>query len=380
MRGFNTRAVHIGEETKIFDAVSTPIFQTSNFVVDDEKYASENSETFYTRVGNPSIGVVERKLSNLFGGTGGIFFSSGMGAITTVFLSFLRSGMNLVISRNIYGGTQSLLADLSDMGVEIRRFDQSRLESLESLVDDNTGIVYVESMTNPNLILSDIQRISHMISKRRALLVVDNTFLSPYNFRPLEYGADVDVQSLSKYVNGHSDVIAGFAAFRDRELETRARQKMIKLGTNGAPFEAFLVSRGVKTLGLRMELHNNNAKEIALFLTKSPKVRLVSHPSLRSSVPNCFANCRGFGGVVYLEVKDLETAKEFIRKSKLFLEATSLAGVESLATIPILTSHSSFTSEQLREVGLSEGGVRLSVGIENIEDLLADLDGVLKEI
>ncbi|WP_367356382.1 PLP-dependent aspartate aminotransferase family protein [Mesotoga sp.] len=380
MRGFNTRAVHIGEETKIFDAVSTPIFQTSNFVVDDEKYASENSETFYTRVGNPSIGVVERKLSNLFGGTGGIFFSSGMGAITTIFLAFLRSGMNLVISRNIYGGTQSLLADLSDMGVEIRRFDQSRLESLESLVDDNTGIVYVESMTNPNLILSDIQRISHMISKRRALLVVDNTFLSPYNFRPLEYGADVDVQSLSKYVNGHSDVIAGFAAFRDRELETRARQKMIKLGTNGAPFEAFLVSRGVKTLGLRMELHNNNAKEIALFLTKSPKVRLVSHPSLRSSVPNCFANCRGFGGVVYLEVKDLETAKEFIRKSELFLEATSLAGVESLATIPILTSHSSFTSEQLREVGLSEGGVRLSVGIENIEDLLADLDGVLKEI
>ncbi len=380
MRGFNTRAVHIGEETKIFDAVSTPIFQTSNFVVDDEKYASENSETFYTRVGNPSIGVVERKLSNLFGGTGGIFFSSGMGAITTVFLSFLRSGMNLVISRNIYGGTQSLLADLSDMGVEIRRFDQSRLEALESLVDDNTGIVYVESMTNPNLILSDIQRISHMISKRRALLVVDNTFLSPYNFRPLEYGADVDVQSLSKYVNGHSDVIAGFAAFRDRELETRARQKMIKLGTNGAPFEAFLVSRGVKTLGLRMELHNINAKEIALFLSKSPKVRLVSHPSLRSSVPNCFANCRGFGGVVYLEVKDLETAKEFIRKSELFLEATSLAGVESLATIPILTSHSSFTSEQLREVGLSEGGVRLSVGIENIEDLLADLDGVLKEI
>ncbi|WP_292596710.1 trans-sulfuration enzyme family protein [Mesotoga sp. UBA6090] len=380
MRGFNTRAVHIGEETKIFDAVSTPIFQTSNFVVNDEKYASENSETFYTRVGNPSIGVVERKLSNLFGGAGGIFFSSGMGAITTVFLTFLRSGMNLVISRNIYGGTQSLLADLSDMGVEIRRFDQSRLEALESLVDDNTGIVYVESMTNPNLILSDIQRISHMISKRRALLVVDNTFLSPYNFRPLEYGADVDVQSLSKYVNGHSDVIAGFAAFRDRELETRARQKMIKLGTNGAPFEAFLVSRGVKTLGLRMELHNNNAKEIALFLSKSPKVRLVSHPSLRSSVPNCFANCRGFGGVVYLEVKDLETAKEFIRKSELFLEATSLAGVESLATIPILTSHSSFTSEQLREVGLSEGGVRLSVGIENIEDLLADLDGVLKEI
>jgi len=380
MSGFNTRAVHIGEETKIFDAVSTPIFQTSNFVVDDEKYASENSETFYTRVGNPSIGVAERKLSNLFGGTGGIFFSSGMGAITTVFLTFLRSGMNLVISRNIYGGTQSLLGDLPDMGVEIRRFDQSRLEVLESLVDDNTGIVYVESMTNPNLILSDIQRISHTISRRRALLVVDNTFLSPYNFRPLEYGADVDVQSLSKYVNGHSDAIAGFAAFRDIELETRARKKMIKLGTNGAPFEAFLVCRGVKTLGLRMELHNNNAKEIALFLSKSPKVHLVSHPSLRSDIPNCFANCRGFGGVVYLEVKDLETAKEFIRKSELFLEATSLAGVESLATIPVLTSHSSFTSEQLQEVGLSEGGVRLSVGIENIEDLLADLASALKGI
>jgi len=380
MSGFNTRAVHVGEEDKIFDAVSTPIFQTSNFVVNDEKYASENSETFYTRVGNPSIGVVERKLSNLFGGTGGIFFSSGMGAITTVFLTFLRSGMNLVISKNIYGGTKSLLADLPDMGVEIRRFDQSRLEDLESLVDDNTAIVYVESMTNPNLILSDIQRISEMIRGSRALLVVDNTFLSPYNFRPLDCGADVDVQSLSKYVNGHSDVIAGFAAFRDRKLETRARNKMIKLGTNGAPFDAFLVSRGVKTLGLRMELHNNNAKEIALFLSKSPKVSLVSHPSLKSAVPNCFADCKGFGGVVYLEVKDLETAKKFIRKSELFLEATSLAGVESLATIPVLTSHSSFNREQLREVGLSEGGVRLSVGIENIEDLLEDLESALKEI
>jgi len=380
MRGFNTRAIHAGEEKKINDAVSTPIFQTSNFLADDVKYMDESSEVLYTRVGNPSIGVVERKLSDLFGGTGGVFFSSGMGAITTVFLSILKSGMNLVISRNIYGGTQSLISDLPGMGVEIRRFDQSRIDELETLIDDKTGIVYVESMSNPDLMLSDIEGIARITSEKEAVLVVDNTFLSPYNFRPLEYGADIDVQSLSKYVNGHSDVIAGFAAFKDCELEKRVRKAMIKLGTNGAPFDAFLVGRGVKTLGPRMELHNRNAREVAVFLSNNPKVLRVSYPSLKASLPACFSECRGFGGVVYLELESLSAAKSFIRRSKLFLEATSLAGVESLATIPVLTSHASLSAEQLRDAGLLEGGVRLSVGIEDLEDLLSDLDFAMKGI
>lgn len=380
MSGFNTRAIHSGEEQKVCDAVTTPIFQTSNFLANDDKYLSETSETLYTRVGNPSIGVLERKLSDLFGGKGGVFFSSGMGAITTVFLTFLKSGMNLVISKNVYGGTQSLIAELPGMGVEVRRFDQSKLEDLENLVDYNTAIVYVESMANPNLVLSEIENISKITKKSGALLIVDNTFLSPYNFRPLEHGADVDIQSLSKYVNGHSDVIAGFAAFSEGDSEKLVRQKMIRLGTNGAPFDAFLVSRGVKTLGPRMELHNKNGEEVAVFLSKSPKVRRVSYPSLMNTKPSCFADCKGFGGVVYLELENLEKAKRFIRSSKLFLEATSLAGVESLVTIPVLTSHSSFTEEQLSEVGLSKGGVRLSVGIEDVEDLLEDLGAALEAI
>jgi cystathionine beta-lyase/cystathionine gamma-synthase len=380
MRGFNTRAIHAGEEKKINDAVSTPIFQTSNFLADDVKYMNESSEVLYTRVGNPSIGVVERKLSDLFGGTGGVFFSSGMGAITTVFLAILKSGMNLVISRNIYGGTQSLISDLPGMGIEIRRFDHSQMKDLEDLIDNKTGIVYVESMSNPDLMLSDIEGIARITSEKEAVLVVDNTFLSPYNFRPLEYGADIDVQSLSKYVNGHSDVIAGFAAFKDCELEKRVRKAMIKLGTNGAPFDAFLVGRGVKTLGPRMELHNRNAREVAVFLSNNPKVLRVSYPSLKTSLPACFSECRGFGGVVYLELESLSAAKSFIRRSKLFLEATSLAGVESLATIPVLTSHASLSAEQLRDAGLLEGGVRLSVGIEDLEDLLSDLDFAMKGI
>lgn len=380
MRGFNTRAIHAGEEKKINDAVSTPIFQTSNFLADDVKYMNESSEVLYTRVGNPSIGVVERKLSDLFGGTGGVFFSSGMGAITTVFLAILKSGMNLVISRNIYGGTQSLISDLPGMGIEIRRFDHSQMKDLEDLIDNKTGIVYVESMSNPDLMLSNIEGIARITSEKEAVLVVDNTFLSPYNFRPLEYGADIDVQSLSKYVNGHSDVIAGFAAFKDCELEKRVRKAMIKLGTNGAPFDAFLVGRGVKTLGPRMELHNRNAREVAVFLSNNPKVLRVSYPSLKTSLPACFSECRGFGGVVYLELESLSAAKSFIRRSKLFLEATSLAGVESLATIPVLTSHASLSAEQLRDAGLLEGGVRLSVGIEDLEDLLSDLDFAMKGI
>jgi len=288
--------------------------------------------------------------------------------------------MNLVISRNIYGGTQSLISDLPGMGIEIRRFDHSQMKDLEDLIDNKTGIVYVESMSNPDLMLSDIEGIARITSEKEAVLVVDNTFLSPYNFRPLEYGADIDVQSLSKYVNGHSDVIAGFAAFKDCELEKRVRKAMIKLGTNGAPFDAFLVGRGVKTLGPRMELHNRNAREVAVFLSNNPKVLRVSYPSLKTSLPACFSECRGFGGVVYLELESLSAAKSFIRRSKLFLEATSLAGVESLATIPVLTSHASLSAEQLRDAGLLEGGVRLSVGIEDLEDLLSDLDFAMKGI
>ncbi len=378
MKGFNTRSIHEGEEEKVKDAVTMPIFQTSNFLADDSKYASERSETFYTRVGNPTIGVLERKLASLFAGTGGVFFSSGMGAITTVFHSFLKHGDNIVVSKNVYGGTQSLLRELPDEGVEVRRFDQSDYGSITGLIDGRTRIVYVESMVNPNLILTDIEAVKAGISSSDALLVVDNTFLSPYNFRPLEFGADVDIQSLTKYINGHSDVVAGFAGFKNPETESKVRRKMVQFGTNGAPFDAFLVNRGVKTLGPRMEIHNRNALAIANYLKDRPEVLRVSYPG-PGRVPDCYGNCPGFGGVVYFEMRDRETAKRFMRSCSIFQEATSLAGVESLVTVPSLTSHASFKESELAEAGISPGGIRLSAGIEDIQDLIEDIKWAIKE-
>lgn len=378
MRGFNTRAVHGGEREKIKDAVTMPIFQTSNFLTNDSKYEQAHNETFYTRVGNPTVGNLERKLAGLFSGVGGVFFSSGMGAITTVFYSFLSSGDSIIASKSVYGGTQSLLKELPAFGVNVKRFDQSDVTSITNLTDSKTKIVYVESMINPNLILTDIEKISSILSGSDILLIVDNTFLSPYNFRPLEYGADIDIQSLTKYVNGHSDVVAGYAAFRDSQVETAVRNKMIKLGTNGAPFDAFLVNRGVKTLGPRMEIHNKNALEIARYLARHSLVEKVSYPALFDRVPPCYESSPGFGGVVYFQVKDLEMAKRFMRNSELFQEATSLAGVESLVTVPALTSHASFTRSELEQLGITQGGVRLSTGIENVEDLLEDIENALK--
>ncbi len=379
MKGFNTRAVHEGER-KIEDAVTMPIFQTSNFITDEFKSAQKNPENFYTRVGNPTIGALERKLASLCGGNGGVFFSSGMGAISTVLYSFLVAGDNIVVSNSIYGGTQSLLKEFPAAGIDVRRFDQSNSLSISGLIDERTSVVYVESMVNPNLILTDIPKVASVIasSGSKALLVVDNTFLSPYNFRPLEFGADIDIQSLTKYINGHSDVIAGFSAFKDQQEESRVRSAMIRLGTNGAPFDAFLVNRGVKTLGPRMRLHNENALEVARYLLRQPSVRRVSYPGLSEEIPRCYENCPGFGGVVYFELSDYEKARSFVKKCRLFQEATSLAGVESLVTMPTLTSHSSLSDRELEEASISRGGIRLSVGIEDLEDLTEDLRAALE--
>ncbi len=373
---FTTKAIHAHELKDSFGAVSTPIYQTSNFFMDNDKYQSTDRECFkYTRVNNPSNRVVEKKLASLCEAEDGVFFSSGIAAICSTLLSFSEPGDNILFPEKMYGGTFHLIHNhLLPAGIEARFYRCDHLEEIGQIMDERTRILYAEPVTNPTLELIDIERLSNI--KKHALLVVDNTFLSPYNFHPLLWNADVEIHSVTKYISGHSDVIAGFACAREKEMIERIWKKSYTLGFTPSPFDAFLVGRGVKTLGLRMERHNENARLIAQYLervSKEDPSLHVRYPALYEKIPECLQSIPGYGGVVYLDLHSLDRAKSFVRGMSLFLEATSLAGIESLVTIPCLTSHSSLSEEELCRSGVSKGGIRLSVGIEDVDDLIEDI-------
>ncbi len=378
---FTTKAIHAHELNDCFGAVSTPIYQTSNFFMDNDKYLSADRECFkYTRVSNPSNRVVEKKLASLCEAEDGVLLSSGIAAICTTLLSFSEPGDNILFPEKMYGGTFHLIHNhLLPAGIEARFYRCDRPEEIGRLMDERTCVLYAEPVTNPTLELIDIEQLSKI--KKHALLVVDNTFLSPFNFHPLLWNADVEIHSVTKYICGHSDVIAGYACAQKKELIEKIWKKSFTLGFTPSPFDAFLVGRGVKTLGLRMERHNDNARVIARFLervSKEDPTIQARHPTLYNQMPVCLQGIPGYGGIIYLDLHSLDRAKSFVRGMSLFLEATSLAGIESLVTIPCLTSHSSLSEEELCQSGVSKGGVRLSVGIEDVEDLIEDIKAGLR--
>jgi len=346
--------------------------------MNDEKYSSpDNVNNVYTRLGNPTIGALVEKLNALCNASFGVFFSSGMGAISAVLGSFLKKEDSILFCRPIYGGTSALLDEFRHAGIRMDSFTPSSIDRITSLIDHTTRIIYTETLTNPSSQLVDIEKIATIAESHNILLVVDNTFLSPYNFTALDHGAHIEVHSLSKYINGHSDVVAGYACTNDQAVYERVRSMMTMIGSNGNPADAFLVMRGAKTLGLRMQAHNTNGEVIARFLSSSPVIKCVQHPSLVKDLPACYRNCPGYGGMIYLEFFREEDAMKFIRSAKLLTEATSLGGVESLVTMPSLTSHSSSARDDLTEAGISSSGVRLSLGVEDSEDLLKSISEVL---
>lgn len=379
VRGFNTEAVHAGESSNRFaDAITVPVFQTSNFLMNDEKYSSpDNVNNVYTRLGNPTMSALVEKLNALSNASFGVFFSSGMGAISAVFGSFLKKEDSILCCRPIYGGTYQLLGELRNAGIRMNSFAPSGIEGITSLIDHTTRIIYTETLTNPSSQLVDIEKIARLAESHNILLVVDNTFLSPYNFTALDHGAHIEIHSLSKYINGHSDVVAGYACTNDQAVFERVRSMMTMIGSNGNPADAFLIMRGAKTLGLRMQAHNKNGEVIARFLSSHPAIKSVQHPSLEKDLPACYRDCNGYGGMIYLEFFNEEDARKFMRSAKLITEATSLGGVESLVTMPSLTSHSSSTDDDLTEAGISSSGVRLSLGVEDSQDLLTSISEAL---
>ena len=382
--GFTTRAVHAGQSPcPVTGALNTPIYQTSTFVFTDvaqgaARFAGDQEGYIYTRLGNPTQAALEQKIANLEGGEAGLAFSSGMGAITAVLLTLVKQGDHIVACDTIYGCTHSFLASIMPQyGVETTFVDLSRLGNLTAAVRPNTKVIYLESPANPTMKLVDIAAIAKQAKEAGATVVVDNTFASPYLQRPLELGAHVAVHSATKYIGGHGDVIAGLAV-GSADLIAQVRSAMLKnIGAVIGPFDAWFLLRGLKTLALRMERHSANAMAVASFLEQHPAVQEVYYPGLPSHPQHELA-CRqmqgGFGGMLSFELKGgLEAGINLMNSLELCSLAVSLGDAETLIQHPASMTHSPYPPAERRAAGITDGLVRLSVGIEDVDDIIADL-------
>ena len=376
----NTRVIHAGQQPEpVTGAVMTPIFLSSTYA---QESPGKHSGYEYSRTGNPTRHAYEECIANLESGARGFAFASGMAAIATI-LELLKPGDHIIASDDLYGGTYRLLERVRkrSAGLEISFIDFTNVETIEASIQPNTKMIWVETPTNPMLKLADLEKIAALGRKHQLLTVADNTFATPMIQRPLEHGFDIVVHSATKYINGHSDIINGVAVVRSAELGEQLHFLQNSTGAVAGAFDSFMALRGVKTLALRMERHNHNAMELATWLEQHPKVARVIYPGLKSHpqhVLSC-AQMSGFGGMISLDLKyTLEETKNFLQRTELFTLAESLGGVESLIEHPALMTHLAVPKEQRELLGIRDGFVRLSVGIENVEDLKNDLEQALK--
>ena len=382
--GFDTLAVHAGEEPD-FDGhpsgdVVIPIHLATTFA---RRNVDEPTGGFeYSRSGNPTRFALEKKLAAIENARYGLAFSSGLGAETTLCLSLLKAGDHVVAFDDLYGGTRRLFTRVfqENYGIDFTYVDARDPENVKTAIRKNTRLVWLESPTNPLLRLCDILAIAGIAHDAGARVVVDNTFASPYFQQPVGLGADIVVHSTTKYINGHSDSIGGALITSDDELYKRLRINQNTAGAILSPFDSFLVARGIKTLALRMERHEKNAFAVAQFLSGHPKVAAVFYPGLASHPQHVLARKQmtGFSGMLSFELNGGENeAKRFLSNLHLFALAESLGGVESLIEHPATMTHASVPYQERTKVGVSDSLIRVSVGIENAEDLIADLDQAL---
>ncbi len=378
--GFSTRAIHAGQEPDpTTGAVAVPIYQTSTYAQDA---VGKHRGYEYSRTANPTRAALETCVAALEGGAHGLAFASGMAAEAAV-MQLLKPGDHTVAVDDLYGGTYRLFRRvLEPMGLVFSFVDGSDLTAVEKSLTDRTRMVWVESPTNPLLKLVDIEAVSKLAHARQALLVVDNTFMSPYFQRPLSLGADIVVHSSTKYLGGHSDVIGGTLVVNRDDLFERLAFLQNAVGGVPGPMDAWLVLRGIKTLAVRMREHDRNARLVAAFLIDHPKVARVLYPGLPNHPQRDLARRQmsGFGGMISFEVKGgLEPARRVVERTELFTLAESLGGVESLIELPAAMTHASIPAETRRAHGVADGLVRVSVGIEDAADLISDLDQALAE-
>jgi cystathionine beta-lyase/cystathionine gamma-synthase len=359
--------------------LATPIYQTSTFEVTDmqEQVRVTPTDSFYTRYGNPTHTVAENAIAELEGTDAALLFSSGMAAITTSILSLVKAGDHIVAQRDIYGGVAKFLSQwLPKLGIETTFVDTNDIEQHERAIRPNTKILHIESPTNPNVRVVDLEKIAALARGRGVISTIDSTFATPINCRPAEWGIDLVLHSGTKYFGGHSDLICGIATGR-RDLIEQIHHTRTTLGGCMDPHAAFLLLRGIKTLAVRVERQNESALRIAEFLSQHPGVTRVHYPLLKEHPDYAIAKKQmaGGGGVLSIEVEGSGAdACRVAEALKLFTLAPSLGGVDSLVTIPVLTSHAMIAPELRKKMGVTEQMIRLSVGLEHVEDLIADLE------
>lgn len=388
---FSTRAVHAGYKKNEYGALATPIYQTSTFIFDSaeqggRRFALEEEGFIYTRLGNPTSQQVEDKLANLENAEAAVAMSSGMGAITSVMWAKVSAGDHIIAAKTLYGCTFAFLNHgMTRFGVEVSFVDTSNPENIKNAMKSNTKVVYLESPANPNMLIADIEEISKIAHENEdCIVVVDNTYCTPYIQRPLDLGADVVVHSATKYLNGHGDVIAGFAAGK-LEFIKQVRFVGIKdmTGSVISPNDAYLINRGMKTLEIRMEKHCANAQKVAEFLEAHPAVESIQYPGLRSFPQYELAKKQMSlpGAMIAFEVKGgLEAGKKLMNSLHLCILAVSLGDTETLIQHPASMTHSPYTPEERALSGISEGLVRLSIGIEDADDIISDLKQALDKL
>ena len=388
---FSTRAIHAGYEKNEHGALATPIYQTSTFIFDSaeqggRRFALEEEGYIYTRLGNPTTTQLEAKVANLEGGEAALATASGMGAITSAIWSNVEAGDHIVAAKTLYGCTFAYLNHgLSRFGVEVTFVDTSDPENVRKAMKDNTKLVYLETPANPTLGISDIETISKIAhEKEDCMVVVDNTFCTPYLQRPLDLGADAVVHSATKYLNGHGDVIAGFVCGTEEFIkEVRLFGVKDMTGASLSPFDAFLINRGMKTLEIRMDRHCENAQKVAEFLQSHPAVEKVYYPGLKDFPQYELAKkqMKLPGAMISFEIKgDLEDGKKIMDTVELCSLAVSLGDTETLIQHPASMTHSPYTPEEREASGISDGLIRLSIGLETVEDIIEDLKMALDSI
>jgi len=384
---FSTKSIHTGETPNLADNASgdviIPLHLSTTFARRDLEIPTGGYE--YSRSLNPTRKSVETKLAAIENAKYALAFASGLAAETSLLLALLKSGDHVITTDDLYGGTQRLFRKVfqDKYGIEFSFVDTSNVAEIEKAIKPNTVLLWIETPTNPMLKITDIAAASKIAKTNDIYTVVDNTFMSPYFQNPLDLGADIILHSTSKYINGHSDSIGGAIMVNDESLFTDIKFMQNSAGGIMSPFDSYLVLRGIKTLGIRMEQHQKNAMELALYLENHPKVKKVIYPGLNSHPQHKIAKeqASGFGGMISFELKgNLETAKQFLYKLEYFALAESLGGVEGLIELPALMTHGSVPAEDRLKLGISDTLVRMSPGIENTSDLIKDVEQALKNI
>jgi len=383
---FATRAVHVG--TKHYDgSVNTPIFQSSTYKLTEETYAGwaagAQHTLIYSRLSSVNSEAVAEKLASLEKAEDGELFSSGMAAISTTLLGLFSKGDHVVASSDVYGGTYALMVDdLPRFGIEVSMADMRDVNSYEVAIQENTKALYIETLTNPVLKVCDIFAFAELAKKHNLLLIVDNTFTTPWTTNPIEMGADIVIHSTTKYLGGHSDIVGG-AVLGNKEIIAKIFPKKVHFGGSADPHTCYLLERGIRTLEVRMKAHTKNASELAKRLEQHEMIDAVIHPSLSSHPDYDVAKKvmpKGTGMIAFVVKGGDNAALSFMRNLKIIFEATSLGGVESLIECPFNSSHMSIPEDVRKEAGIVSGFVRLSVGIEDIEDIWNDISQALDSV